>query len=225
MHRIVGDSRTDDAWMGIPPADLIVTSPPAYPSPRQSDGALGTEATLGDYARGMIEFLKRARRCSRLTGHLVLVLQPLDAQLMEVVAQILARLGYHVNATYRWSHGNGDQSYVVFLAIGNRARLNQKHPAWSSQEWAIPVREPVGDYTFYEWPDELVEAIVGLTIPDGGVVVDPFCGRAQALNKLPGKYRVYGMDSDGTLGKVAGKARMAMENPADVAGGEVGRVP
>lgn len=96
--------------------------------------------------------------------------------------------------TYHWSHGDGSASWVSFLTQSERVRLNHNHPAYGAQEWALPWDTVDPTYGFYEFPRTLVEAVTGLALPHGGNVLDPFCGKAAALQALNPVYDVTGID-------------------------------
>lgn len=211
--------------------DLVFTSPPAYPSPRQPTGMLGTEATVGDYAEALTRVLWRAARALRRSGFLVVVLEPIPG--FDVMAAMAPRLRrsmalFRLLGTYRWSHGEGEGSWVLFLGRGRGARLNRRHAAWRCREWAIPRPPPDAAYGFYEWPDGLVEAVVGLTIPGGGRVLDPFAGKASALSRLGPEYEVVAVDVMNFASAIgnAGEGTVGLAHPVragcDVADGAAG---
>lgn len=189
-------AQANDALRLLPPGsqDLVFTSPPAYPSQAQEGAALGKEPTVSIYAANLVYTLLLAKRALRPNGFMVLVLEPQDSgETMGALRRRLPYLRMRMLATYHWSSGDGGSSWVVFLGNGG-ARLNRSAPAWPNIEWAIPRSRPKEPHGFYEWPDGLVEAVVTLTIPQGGAILDPFAGRAAALGRLDSKFAVTVVD-------------------------------
>lgn len=198
VKRVVGHA--DAVLRGLPSqsVDLVFTSPPAYPSMKQGRGALGTQEDLGEYLRALGRTIFLARRVMKRDSFLVLVIEPLPGfNVMRPLVAILRRGWFKLLTTYHWSHSTGSQgeggSWVIFLGKGG-ARLNRQHPAWESPEWFFPRPPADPEYSFYEWPSQLVEAVVGLTIPHGGSILDPFAGKAQALGRLSLRYDVTAVD-------------------------------
>jgi len=233
MQRWVG--RAEDALPLLPSAsfDLIVTSPPAYPSMRQEAWALGTEASASVYVRHFGRVLWSLRRVLRVSGVLCLVIEEQAGNpVLRPLAAVFKRQHWLLLSTFHWSHGDGAASWVVFLSKAPAGRLNRDAPAWRMQEWAFPRPPADAAYGFYEWPQGLVDAIVDVALPKGGSVLDPFGGKAVALSRLPARYDVVVMDVmqiDDDTGTSASEARVAaLENlgrggsesaHADVAGG------
>lgn len=195
MQRVVG---TADEFLGrLEPGsvDLVLTSPPAYPSPDQVPGSLGKEPSLGSYVDSLARALFLARRALRSDGFLVLVIEPLPGfNPMVLLGLRLKRQKWRCLASYQWDTGDGRASLVIFLTRGEKARLNRDAMGWGALHWAIPRPPPDSGYGFYEWPAELVQTIVELTIPKGGRVVDPFAGKAVALSTLGPEYDVVAVD-------------------------------
>lgn len=195
MQRVV--ARADEYLSSIPPGsvDLILTSPPAYPSPDQEQGRLGKEPTLGSYVDNLARALFLCRRALKAAGFLVLVIEPLPGfNPMVHLGMRLKRQNWRVLATYQWDTGDSRASLVIFLGRGEPARLNRDAMGWGSLHWAIPRPPPDAAYGFYEWPIELVQTIVELTIPRGGRIVDPYAGKAVALSSLGPEYDVTAVD-------------------------------
>lgn len=195
MNRIQG--RAEDVLRSMVPAsyDLVLTSPPAYPSGKQGLGALGKEGSVSQYVDALGKVLFLCRRVLRPDGFLVLVIEPIAGfNPMGLLAIKLKRMLWRVLATYHWSSGDGRGSYVIFLTRGSQARLNRDSPAWGARHWAIPCPAADAEYGFYEWPEGLVDAITDLTIPGGGQVLDPFAGKAVALGQLGAEFDVTAVD-------------------------------
>jgi len=195
IQRVSG--RSEAVLRGMTPGqfDLVLTSPPAYPSPDQASGSLGTEDSVSKYVDSLGRTLFLCRRLLRPDGFMVLVIEPLPGQSpLGMLAIKLKRMLFRVLASYQWDSGDGRRSLVIFLARGSGARLNRSAPAWRAAHWAIPAPPPDSDYGFYEWPVELVQAIVDLTIPGGGKVLDPFAGKAVALASLGDEFDVTAVD-------------------------------
>ena len=194
MIRMVGRAEAVLPTLGPEGFDLVLTSPPAYPSPLQAAGSLGMESSVNHYVRALAGVLLRCRRVLKRDGFLVLVIESTGRDVFRPLSGALKRLQYKLLATYRWNHGDGTGSYVIFLSVGH-GRLERTHRAWAASEWLIPRATPQGEGEFYEWPRQLVSIITSLTIPDGGSILDPFAGRARALSLLPSKYDVTVIDS------------------------------
>lgn len=161
--------------------DLVLTSPPAYPSPLQPLGNLGTESTLAHYLSNLGVVLRQLRRNLRPTGILCLVIEPQEGHnIMEPLATLLASIGYRSLGLYAWNHPPTNGSWIVFLAPPGRARLTS-HPALNAKEWLIPYDSATHGYVFYEFPQALVDTILAVTCPTSGNVLDPFAGPAKAL--------------------------------------------
>ena len=193
MLRLVGRAETVLPSLPSQSFDLVLTSPPAYPSLRQEGGSLGTEGSLDSYLDNLGALLFKCRRLIKSGGFLCLIIEPNGVDVMRPLRDKLQRLRLMLLATYHWNHGDGE-SWVVFLGRGRDARLNRSAPIWKSREWAIPRPPPDATYGFYEWPPMLVEAIVQLTIPNGGRILDPFAGKASALAALESPFEVVAVD-------------------------------
>ncbi len=157
--------------------DLILTSPPAWPSPHQRGLATGREATPEAYVSALVATITEARRvCPRV----VFILQDVDyRRAASVVTRIVSRT--LPNALAFWYHANGEYSWII---------------AWGCPAVGVVAapRHPIGDSIFWEWPDELPAAIAADALPNGGRILDPFAGRARALAALPAKYEVTAVD-------------------------------
>lgn len=194
MMLFQGDALEKMAWLARPDGannryDLVLTSPPAYP-PGLHRSRLEHVAYLG-------RLVRRARTIQPKDAYLVLVIQDHpDHHVMEPLGPVLGASGYRLLRTVRWQHGNTHPSWIIFMGKGN-ARLH----GGTSDEWLIPHPEPDSEYGWYEFPQELVDEIVKLTIPDGGTILDPFIGKGEALRRLPPKYTITGIDLEysGTL--------------------------
>lgn len=194
MNRITGHAGVVIRSFPKESFDLIVTSPPAYPSPNQPGNALGREASVEKYVESLGTILFLTRRILRHGGFLVVIIESIPGyDVLRPLHYRLKRLLMPLLASYHWNHCDGTGSAVIILTKGG-GRLNRLHPAWENVEWAIPRPPPDAEYGFYEWPDELVEAITGLTIPNGGRVLDPFAGKAAALSRLGPEYDVTAVD-------------------------------
>jgi len=164
--------------------DVILTSPPARPPGFIGQGDASYVSLLG-------LLMKLARRCLNRGGYFVLVIEEVPGYpVMEPFAPYAKASGMRLLATYRWLHPPTGFSWVVIWGNGRRARLRREY----GQEWLIPYTEIDATYGYYEFPAPLVEMILNLTIPKGGSVLDPFCGKATALKLQEPKYTVTGVD-------------------------------
>lgn len=174
--------------------DLVLTSPPAYPSPKQDPGAFGTEATVEAYVNRLADLTSMVRWKVKTDGIFCLIIQEQAHRILEPLAQHLQEQDWKVLGTYRWQHGDAQSSWVVFLTQG-KARLNHQAACHGKSEWMIPWDTIDPSYGFYEFPQALVDNVVSLTMPKhGGHILDPFIGKGTALSKLGPSYRVTGID-------------------------------
>lgn len=216
MQRLIGDAlkvlpQLEPEWR----FDLILTSPPAYPSPQQPPGSLGTEATIHAYLQTLGRVLKRCRGLMDARATLCLVVQPVPGYaVMERLPALMTVLGFKLIVAHRWDHGNLDASWVLFFCRVGRDEHGLHPTDWGQNRvWLIPPPAADRAYNFWEWPMALVDAIVGMALPNGGRILDPFCGKAVALSRLdPVKFDVVGID----VVPVAGEGGLALANDSAV---------
>lgn len=164
--------------------DLVLTSPPAYPP--------GIGGSRMDHVAYLGRLVRRVRAFMKPNAYLVLAIQEHpDHPILDPLASHLQHSGLRLLRTVRWKHGDTYPTWVVFMGKGN-ARLHGE----GETEWLLDHPEPDTEYGWLEFPVELVERVVSMTIPKGGNILDPFIGKGAALGKLPERYKVTGIDLD-----------------------------